>query len=109
MANGRDSRGRFVKGNQHGKLNGGRRRVEFDRQMLIDETIPPERWARMLEAQVQNAEAGDSRAFQILWEFRFGKAKETVEATVSGGVVLILERSVPRPPVDAIDDDDQDR
>ena len=87
MANGRDNKGRFAKGNQYGRGNGGRKKAEFAIQALIDEEVSEDDWRKMIKrrrevalGEVLKASAADeAKAFSELADRRWGKAKESVE------------------------------
>ncbi len=72
--------GRFLPGNRGGlPVVSGRKKAEFDFQALMDERIPRDRWGEMLDKQVEKALAGDTPAFKLLVERRFGEAVDPNE------------------------------
>ena len=65
---------------------GGRRRVEYEIQDLIDDVVKPNDWRLIIDAVAHKAKEGNFRAFNELAEFRFGKPKERVDLNVTKSI-----------------------
>lgn len=84
--------GRFAKGN---KVGPGRRpgtQVEMRIQYLsrLVETVPLERWQKVCEKAIDQAEEGDARARMFLANYLVGKPVTQVEISGPGGTELNL-------------------
>jgi len=100
--------GKFLPGHkpQNKRHNGGRKASEFSIQALIDDAVSEDDWRRMIArrralalGEVEGAKPDEeTRAFKELADRRWGKAKELIDVKHEGGLTLIVERSVPRPP-----------
>jgi hypothetical protein len=77
----RDSKGRFIKGNP-GSPGRPPRLREDEYLDLLKDTIPAERWARIVEAVAHRAERGDVSAFKALAGYLAGLPLQRVSATV---------------------------
>ena len=75
---GRDNRGRFVKGAWPG--GPGRPRRETEREYLdaLIGACPPDRWQRIVERAITDAEQGDAKARDFLAGYLVGKARQPV-------------------------------
>lgn len=91
--NGRDSNGRFGKGNKAGKGNPHLRRVRQLKAALLKE-VKPQDVARVIRAMIESAAAGDPAAAKIVLERAIGKVTEKIqmagELRNDAGIVLVL-------------------
>ena len=77
-ANGRDSRGRFVKGNRGGPGNPHARRVAKLRSALL-RAVSADEVRGIVQALVSKARAGDVPAARMLLEYVIGRPKQDLQ------------------------------
>ncbi len=77
MSNMHDEKGRFAPGNPGGPGR-PRRVVERDYVSIVADVCPPERWRRIVERTVTDAEAGDPKAREWLGKHLTGKEPESL-------------------------------
>jgi hypothetical protein len=71
----RDDNGRFTTGNSGGPGR-PRRAVEQDYLAALADTVPLERWRKIIDRAVADAEKGDAKARRWLAEYLLGRIRE---------------------------------
>ena len=69
---------------QSGNIH-GRPSINRERRALFDAAIPDGDWAVMVAKQAAKAKRGDSRAFELLMAYQFGKPKGDDDLTLHVG------------------------
>lgn len=85
----RDAKGRFVKGSTGNPKGRPPRATEQEYQDAVKDTIPIQRFIRMLEKQAQRAERGDIRAFDCVVRLIGVEAAKKLD--FSGGARIQVE------------------
>lgn len=94
---GRDTIGRFAKGNQiavgHDGSNAGRPPKATEEAYLraLLEAVPPEVFAELVKAVAGEAADGDVPAFKVIAEYAIGKPMQHTEAQDSGYPMTLEE------------------
>ena len=80
VAIGRDTKGRFAKGNQFGVGNGGRppRSTEESYLRAFGQAMPTQKWVDTLKVYAEKAADGDSVAMRFFANYLIGKPLERV-------------------------------
>ena len=83
MANGRDARGRFIKGHK-GHENAGRPPRPIEERCFEDfqRVVTSERWCKAVDALLKKAERGDIQAFKVLAGYALGNPIQRIETTM---------------------------
>lgn len=95
--NGRDEKGRFVKGHKNSAGNKGgtgrpRRSIEERYLKALSGSISISDWKEIVKKAVEQAKDGDKFARQWLADYLIGKPTQYVNADISGGLSLELTK-----------------
>src|SRR5690348_13702790 len=72
MSESHDAKGRFKKGHKGGPGR-PRRVVEQDYVVALSEAVPLDRWRKIIERAITDAESGDARAREWVGNYMMGK------------------------------------
>jgi hypothetical protein len=72
MSESHDAKGRFKKGHKGGPGR-PRRVVELDYLLTLSDAVPPDRWRKIIERAIVDAENGDAKAREWIGNYLMGK------------------------------------
>ncbi len=81
---GKDADGKFAKGNKFGSIP--RNKVDPGLLTLMSVAMPSSKRLKILKKAVEQAIEGDKAAREWLFNYVYGKAPDTVDLNVSGGL-----------------------
>jgi len=81
---GRDGKGRFIKGNKcgHGTHNSGRKPEEY--RNIFKKIVTFDQWKLVLIEALEEAKEGDDKARKFLADYLIGSPKQFVDLTTMG-------------------------
>ena len=93
MANGRDAKGRFVKGHKFSVGNNGgrpRRSVEEEFLKRLAENVTQDDFDKMILSAVSRAKAGDVACLRLLLQYLIGMPTQYVKQDIAGQLTHII-------------------
>lgn len=94
MANGRDSKGRFKKGEYQGGPGRRPREAEAEYLSATIETVSLARWRRIVQAAAEAAEQGDAKARRWLSDYLLGKPAQRLEIDMNADELALYSQAV---------------